>query len=124
MADELDLAGLTISFSKSGSPSVEVTVAKIEIDVSGAQIMDNVQAVGFAAEEAILLGDVAAGGIWFVQNLDSTNFVSLRSGTGATDFIRINAGEWALFRCHASASAPYAIADTAAVNVRFLRFDA
>lgn len=123
MASELSLAGLTISFSKSGSPSVELTVGTLAITVSGAQIMDNVQSVG-TSEEAVLLGDVAAGGVWFVQNLDSTNFVSIRSGTGATDFIRLNAGEWALFRCHGSASAPFAIADTSAVNVRFLRFDA
>ena len=123
MADELTLGGLTIAFSKTGSPSVNLTAGTLTIDVSGAQVMDNVQAIGFAAEEAILLGDVAAGGYWFVQNLDATNFVELRSGTGATDFIKLLAGEWAIFRTSADASAPYAIADTAAVNVRFVRFD-
>ena len=123
MANELSLSGLTVAFAKSGSPSVNFTAGTVSITVSGAQVMDNVQNVG-TSEEAILLGDVATGGYWFVQNLDSTNFVELRSGTGATDFIRINAGEWAIFRTSADASAPYAIADTSACNVRFVRLDA
>ena len=123
MADELTLGGLTVAFAKTGSPSINLTAATLTIDVTGAQVMDNVQAIGFAAEEAILMGDVAAGGIWFVQNLDATNFVELRAATGATDFIKLLAGEWAIFRTSADASAPYAIADTAAVNVRFIRFD-
>ena len=122
MASELTLSGLTIAFTKANVPSVSLSPASISITVSGNQIMDNVQAVG-TSEEAILLGDVAAGGVWFVQNMDATNFVEIRSGTGATDLIRINAGEWALFRTSADASAPFAIADTASVNVRFLRFD-
>ena len=122
MADELTLGGLTVAFAKSGSPSVSLTAGTLTIDVSGAQVMDNVQNVG-TSEEAILLGDVAAGGYWFVQNLDATNFVELRSGTGATDFIKLLAGEWAIFRTSADATAPYAIADTGACNVRFVRFD-
>jgi len=123
MANELSLSGLTVAFSKSGSPSVNFTAGTVNITVSGAQIADFVQNVG-TSEEAISLGDVATGGVWFVQNLDSSNFVELRSGTGATDFIRLNAGEWAIFRTSADASAPYAIANTGAVNVRFVMFDA
>lgn len=122
MADELTLGGLTVAFAKSGSPSVNFTAGTLTIDVSGAQVMDNVQNIG-TSEEAILLGDVASGGYWFVQNLDATNFVELRSGTGATDFIKLLAGEWAIFRTSGDASAPYAIADTGACNVRFVRFD-
>src|SRR3990167_2958708 len=108
MADELELSGLTIEFAKTGSPTISLTAGGLPIDVSGAQVMDNVQAIGFAAEEAILMGDVAAGGYWFVQNLDATNFVELRSGTGATDFIKLKAGEWAIFRTSGDATAPYA----------------
>ena len=123
MANELVVASLTITFTKTNVPSVSLAPASVSITVTGNQWMDNVQTIGFAAEEAILLGDVATGGYWFVQNMDATNFVELRSGTGATDFIKLLAGEWAFFRTSADASAPYAIADTAAVNVRFLRFD-
>src|SRR3990167_2926399 len=123
MANELVVASLTITFTKTNVPSVSLAPASVSITVTGNQWMDNVQTIGFAAEEAILLGDVATGGYWFVQNMDATNFVELRSGTGATDFIKLKAGEWAIFRTSGDATAPYAIADTAAVNVRFLRFD-
>ena len=122
MASELVLSGLTIAFTKANVPSVSLSPASVSITVSGNQIMDNVQAVG-TSEEAILMGDVAAGGVCFFMNMDATNFVELRSGTGATDFIRLNAGEWCLFRMSADATAPFAIADTAAVNLRCLRFD-
>lgn len=122
MAAELSLSGLTIAFTKTGVPSVSLTASTITPTVTGNEIMDNVQAVG-TSEEAILMGDVPAGGYCFVQNLDSTNFVELRSGTGGTDFIRLLAAEWAIFRLSPDATAPFAIADTAACNVRFLRFD-
>lgn len=122
MANELVLSGLNIAFTKANMPSVSVSPSSVSITVSGTQLMDNVQAVG-TSEEAVLLGDVGAGGVWFVHNLDATNFVELRSGTGAVDFIKLLAGEWALFRCSGDATAPFAIADTASCNVRFLRFD-
>ncbi len=123
MASELTLQGLHIQFTKANCPSVDITIGAIQPTVTGTQYMDNVQSVGFAAEEAILLGDVASGGYCFFQNMDATNFVSLRAGTGATNFVKLLAGEWACFRLSADATAPYAIADTAAVNLRCLRFD-
>ena len=122
MAAELTISSASFSFVKSGSPSISGTLAGLTPTVSGAQYMDNVQNVG-TSEEAILLGDVAPGGYVFIQNLDPTNFVSLRQATGAANFIKLLAGEWAIFRMSVDTTAPFAIADTAAVNVRFLRFD-
>ena len=122
MADEITLSGLTIAFVKTASPSISVTVGSITPDVAGTQYMDNVQNIG-VTEEAILLGDVAPGGYWFVQNMDVTNFVQLRQATGAAAFCKLLAGEWAIFRASVDMTAPFAIADTGACNVRFLRFD-
>ena len=122
MANELTVSTLTVSFTKANVGSVTVTPTALSITVSGTQFMDNVQTVG-TSEEAILLGDVAPGGYWFVQNMDATNFVELRAATGAADFIKLLAGEWAIFRTSADATAPFAIADTGSCNVRFLRFD-
>lgn len=123
MAAELTLQGLNIVFTKANCPSINITIAAIQPTVTGTQYMDNVQSIGFAAEEAILLGDVASGGYCFFQNMDATNFVSLRQGTGTTNFVKLLAGEWACFRLSADSTAPFAIADTAAVNLRCLRFD-
>ena len=122
MANELVFATFAITFTKANVPSVSFSPKKLEVTVTGTQWSDNVQLIG-TVEEAVLLGDVATGGYWYVENMDATNFVELRSGTLATDFIRLNAGEWAIFRVSADATAPFAIADTAAVNVRFLKFD-
>ena len=122
MANELSLSNLTVSFSKTGSPTVYFKPSTITPTVAGTQVMDNVQNIGLS-EEAILMGDVAAGGYWFVQNLDAANFVQLRQATGATAFCKLLAGEWAIFRASADMTAPFAIADTGACDVRFLRFD-
>ena len=99
MADEITLSGLTIAFVKTASPSISVTVGSITPDVAGTQYMDN------------------------VQNMDVTNFVQLRQATGAAAFCKLLAGEWAIFRASVDMTAPFAIADTGACNVRFLRFD-
>ena len=122
MANELSITGPVISFTKANVPSVNVTVSTITPTVAGTQIMDNVQNVGIT-EEAILLGDVAPGGYVFIQNMDATNFVSIRQATGAANFMKLLAGEWAIFRMSVDTTAPFAIADTGACNVRFLRFD-
>lgn len=122
MAAELSISGLKISFSKANMPSVNVQPDPFTPTVAGTQYMDNVQSVG-TVEEAILLGDVAPGGYCFVQNMDATNFVSLRQASGGTNFIKLLANEWAIFRMSVDSTAPFCIADTAACNVRFLRFD-
>ena len=122
MASELSISTLSITFTKSGSASFSAAPAALSITITGDAWMDNTQTVG-TSEEAILLGDVATGGYWFVQNMDATNFVELRSGTGATDFIKLKAGEWAIFRTSGDATAPYAIADTGSVQGRFLRLE-
>ena len=122
MASELGISTLTITFAKTNCPSIEVAPAALSVTVSGNQLMDNVQAVT-STEVAIALGDVAPGGYWFVQNMDATNYVEIRASSGGTDLIKLLAGEWAIFRTSADATAPYAIANTAACNVRFLRFD-
>lgn len=123
MASELSVGTLTISFAKSGSPSFSLVPAALSITISGDAWMDNTQTVG-TSEEAILLGDVATGGYWFVQNLDATNYITIRPGTGATDLIQVKAGEWAIFRSSSAATAPFALANTSPVQVRFLRLEA
>lgn len=122
MADELTISGLRLSFVKANCPSIAVNAPTLTVDVAGTQVLDNVQSVG-TSEEALVIADVAAGGYCYIQNMDATNFVSVRQGTGTTDLIKLLAGEFCLFRLHPSSTAPYIIADTAACNVRVLRFD-
>lgn len=121
MAAELTLSGLTIAFTKANVPSVSLTVPTITPSVAGSAWLDNTQSVG-TSEEAILLGDPAVGGYCYMQNMDATNYVQIRSATGVAALIRLIAGDWCVFRLDASATAPFAIANTAAVNLRILRF--
>lgn len=85
------------------------------------------QAIGFAAHEAINLGDVGAatlGWAWF-RNLDTTNYVEIGIDFGPGTFgplIRLNAGEACVIRLSA-ACAPYAQANTAAVVLEKVIFD-
>ena len=122
MAGELTTTAFTLAYTKANTGSTTVTVPALSITVTGGGYMDNVQSIG-TTEEAILLGDITAGGWYFVQNLDATNFVSLRQGTATANMIQLLAGEWCLFRMSPSTAAPFAIADTGAVLTRFLRID-
>ena len=121
MANELTLSGLRIQFAKANVPSVDFSPASMSVTVTANVNMDNVQTVGIT-EEAILLGDVSTGGYCYIENLDTTNFISLRQATGAANFAKIAAGKWNIITISPDATAPFAIADTAACRVRFLRF--
>ena len=91
----------------------------VSVSVTGTNALSHIQNIG-TAEEAIVLGEVVPGGYCYIENLDATNFVSIRQATGAADLIRLKAGECCLFRMDADASAPFAIADTAACDVLFV----
>jgi hypothetical protein len=101
---------------------ITVDLGTLEISVAGTNSLHHRQTVG-TSEEAITLGDVAAGGYVLAVNRDATNYVKLRPGTGIADLIRIGPGECALFRLDDDATAPYAIADTGSCEVEFVLID-
>ena len=91
----------------------------ISVDMTGDSYTRFIQSVGFAAEEALELGqDIGTPGYIMIRNLDATNFVSLRRATGEGNCIKIRAGKFALFEL--AATAPFVIADTAAVRIEVL----
>ncbi len=90
--------------------------------VTGTKVADLIQEIG-TSEEALMLGDIPAPGYIMIENLDSTNKVSLRPGTGLANMIEIPAGTIAgPFKL--ATTTPYAIADTAAVKIRYLLIEA
>ena len=119
MANELTLS-IKAVYAKSGAEVTFPDVAKqsIGVTVTGTRFIQMRQSVG-TSEEALELGDIATGGFCIMINRDATNFVEVRPGTGATDLIRLKAGEPAMFRISADATAPYVIADTAAVEIEY-----
>lgn len=122
MSNEIQIR-CSLTFSKSGASGGMDFFGSI--DWAGTKYQKGRQSVGFAAEEPLNLGDAAAGGWLFIKNLDATNFVQVRRGTGEGALIRIRGGttnkkEFCCFRLDVGASAPYVIADTAAVEIEYL----
>lgn len=121
MADELTLKA-SLSFTK-GSTTVSLSLPATTFDVSGSNALHNRQVIG-TTEEAILLGDAAAGGYFFGINRDATNYIEIRPATGAADLIRLEPGDLCLFRLTDDATAPYAIANTASCELEYVIVDA
>jgi len=91
----------------------------LEFTVSGDGLIWHSQQIG-TSEEAIDLGGLSTLGWAFFINVDPTNFIELRTGTGGTKFAKLQAnGGFALLRLGSGITAPYAIADTAACWMRY-----
>lgn len=118
MANEITLS-INITFAKGGSEESFRAADAMKIDVTGSRFMHNRQEIG-TSEEAIDIGDVSTGGYFVAVNRDVTNFVEIRSGTGTTDVVKLKAGEACAFRMSADSNAPFALADTAPVELEYL----
>ena len=99
MADELKL-NFNLRFTKGGA-SVRVS-DNVSVDVTGDAYTAGVQEIGFAAEEEIAQGaDLGTPGYVVIRNLDALNYIMV----GATTLVycvRVNAGEFAIFRNNGS----------------------
>jgi hypothetical protein len=119
MADELTIRA-SLSFEKNDT-LVELLLGPKKRDVAGTHGKRERQNIG-TVEEAVAMGDVAAGGYVLVVNRDPTNYVQLRSGTGLQAFARLLPGDFCLFRLDNGATL-YAIANTAACDIEFAAVD-
>jgi hypothetical protein len=117
MANELTLNATFRSLKDSTKHSLEVS--GLQVSVSGTISARNRQNVG-TSEELLDLGGVTVPGWCIIINRDATNFVEVRAATGLADLIRINAGEFALFRFAAECTTPYVIANTGAVEIEYI----
>ena len=118
MADELTVS-INISYIN-GSRTHEVSAGNLSLD-AGNLFFDTIQAIGTSAE-AIVTGDITSPGYIFMQNLDSTNYVTIRTGSGGADVIKMAAGDIAFFKL--SGTTPFGIANTAACDLRVCVFKA
>lgn len=120
MANELTISG-SMSFSKGGVTTSKSYTGKT-VTVSGTKYTKIVQTIG-TSEEALDLGDVGTPGYCIIENLDATNFVSIRRATGEGNFLKILGGK-AVGPLMLAATAPYAIADTANVAIELTLVEA
>lgn len=117
MANEATVS-VSLRFQKNAI-DVSATKTGLSISVSGDNYTKIVQNIG-TSEEALIFGDVAVPGLCVIKNLDATNYVEIRPATGVADLMRINPGEVCLFRFAADCTAPFAIANTGAVQIETL----
>ena len=119
MANEITITA-SLAFAKGSVANVSRAITAVQFDVSGTRYSQIVQAVG-TGEEALDFGDVptAQGGYCFMKNLDATNFVEVRPGTGIADLIKMKPLEVCLFRITPAAT-PWMIADTDPCDVEIL----
>lgn len=119
MSNEFTLNG-SIAYEDSEETSFDISITDKLANISTKKYVRHKQNVG-TSEEALDIGELTVAGGWaFIINRDSTNYVEIRSASGAgNDIIKILPGEFALFRWGSDVSAPYAIANTAAVQVEY-----
>lgn len=119
MANELTVTA-NLKFIK-GESNVFFAKSGVSLDVAGTDYVKRTQTVG-TSEEALGLGDLTTPGYILIFNRDSTNFISVRPGTGENNLVKIRAGGIALFECEATA--PFVIANAANVQVEYLLIEA
>ena len=120
MANELTLNG-SLAYEDSEDADELLSVVDKVVNVTTKKYVKAKQSIG-TSEEAIGLGELSAPLGWALFiNRDTTNYLEIRSGSGASnDVIRLNAGEFALFRFGSDVTAPYAIANTAACVLEYM----
>lgn len=105
-----------------GAQEVAIGSSDLQFTQSTARKSSGVQAVGFAAHEAISVhSDVSSKGWAFFRNLDATNYVEIGVDVSTTFYplVRLEALEVAQFRVSPSVTL-YAKADTASVELEYL----
>lgn len=130
MANELEITGI-LKFSKGGVKQ-ELSLNH-RIDIAGSKVVELVQSIPSGSTKTpINFGDIAVTDLGYViiENLDDTNFVTVRSIEANDDsaYIRILPNSFAgpfmfnkaIFNTGANQTKPYALADTASCNIRVI----
>lgn len=119
MADELKISAI-IGFSKGGAKLVKELSDKITI--TGDSFTHGVQSIGTSEEEVAQGVDLGTPGYVFAINLDSTNYVEIGSTTGVYD-IKLQAGEFAIWRHNSASAILYAKANSSACLLEYCIFE-
>ena len=121
MASELTLSG-TIDYSDSEGSSEILQVLEKVANVSTKKHVKHKMNVGLS-EETISLGatgEITSPGWAIFINRDSTNFINLKVAASGAIFAKLLPGEFAMLRLGSGATAPVAIADTAACQMEYM----
>ena len=117
MANEIKVRiGLWVS---KGNVSEDVAETDQYLTMTGDHLVHQTQEIGFAAAEALNVGEITTVGWAYFRNLDATNYVQIGyDDTGFKPTIKLKAGEYCV--CRLGQDAPYAQADTGAVDLEYI----
>jgi hypothetical protein len=125
MANELTVSG-SFKYSDGLQPELSIFLDSFISSITTKRPFRNTQNIG-TTEEAIDLGDLTTFGYAVFVNLDPTNYLEIRSATGAgNDIIKLPARDgnnrcsFAIFHFGSDVTAPFAIANTAACNLLYI----
>lgn len=116
MANELKITS-ALRFSK-GTVRYDIAESDQYVDISGDHSIYRTQEIGTSAE-TLDIGEISTVGWSFFRNLDNTNYVEIGyDDTGFKNLIKLKPGEYCMVRL--GQNAPYARADTAAVDLEYI----
>lgn len=124
MASELTVAAsVEISFDNGEiQDSLSILDADTVRTITTQLYHSTIQSVG-TTEEALLLGDVSSRGVCLLINLDSTNYIEVKTGTSGTIFAKLwprgtsNGINFCFLHLGSGAQSPFVIANTAACRM-------
>jgi hypothetical protein len=121
MADEIKISA-SLAMNKGGkTPSLSYVAD--QFDMSGTDYWLGTQ-TATTTTAALDKGNITQPGLMLLKNLDGTNYVELGGATFTVGngVIRVNAGEWCLFRWRGTT--PFILANTASCEVEYLILEA
>lgn len=122
MANEITVtAALSVYKSSVMSSTVGRSVDGATFTMTGSPFIGPTTISVGTSAEAIPLAEVTQPHWAWFKNLDATNFVEIRNGSGGADLIRLYPGEACAVPLAIDAT-PYAIADTAACLMEYAIF--
>ena len=123
MANELTISA-SLSYTDANS-SIESAYDGVLATVAAAATSPyakHKQVVG-TSEEPMILGDFTSPGFVIIKNLDATNYVEIKTGTGGIVMGKMKAGEPWMGRLGSGAQAPYLIANSGSCVVEITVFN-
>jgi hypothetical protein len=105
---------ISLDYSDSDGQELQSGTENFQRSVSTKRPYKATQLIG-TSEEAITLGDGGTIKELYLRNLDATNYVEIKTGTGGVITDKLLPGEDCIHRLGSGMQAPYAIANTAAV---------
>lgn len=108
-------SSFTLAFDD-GTESDALSLAAVTRTATTPKYLRHMQTVGIT-EEALLLGECTAPLEVGIKNLDPTNFVYVKSGTGGLRIAKIFPGKGMMVPLGPDMQVPYVIADTNPVKI-------